>query len=96
MIKRILKRHIRLSPTEFDAIFGDSKFVITKTGDKIEVRRRPKFRFAASRGETLLLGDFSIGDWSKWLHLMQFMVVLGVVHLEEKQMYYSLKEKGGD
>ena len=92
VIKRVLRKHTRISTTEFDAIFGDSKFVTTKTGEKIEIRRRPKLRFMGARGETLLLGDvFAAGDWSKWLHLIQIMCVLGIVHLEEREMYYSLE-----
>ena len=99
VIKRVLRKHTRLSSREFDRIFWDSKFIITKTGEKIEVRRRPRFRFMGSKGGSFILGDvFSISDWSKWLQLTHIMWGLGIVHLEgslqgPKEIYYSLKEK---
>lgn len=99
VIKRVLKRHKRLSGREFDRVFGDSKFIVTPMGEKLEVRRRPKFRFMGGKGETFILGDiFAVSNWSKWLSLIQIMRGLGIVHLEgeEKEIYYSLKEKDGD
>lgn len=98
VIKRVLKRHKRLSANEFDRIFGDSKFVITKTGEKIEVRRRPRFRFMGSWGQTFILGGLftSASDLSKWLELTQTMCKLDIVsvHVEGaglEKIYYSLK-----
>jgi len=98
VIKRVLRKHTRISTTEFDRIFGDNRIKIdTKTGISHQVRPRPKFRFLGSRGETFIIGDiFSVAQWSKGVELIQFMCILGIVHLEEKEMYYSLKEKGGD
>ena len=101
VIKRVLKRHGRLSSMEFNKVFSDITRVVVnpKTGVSVEVRHRPKFRFVGAKGETFILGDvFSMGDWSKWLHLMQIMTMLDIVTihvggLDPEQVSYSLKEK---
>ena len=100
VIKRILRRHKKLSAREFDRIFGDSKiWTNPKTGVSHEIRLRPKFRFMCADGKAFILGDvFSAGDLSRWIHLVNIMGLLGIVEVTMRccEITYSLKEKGGD
>lgn len=100
VIKRILCRHKRLPAKEFDRIFGDTKiWTNPKTGISHQVRPRPKFRFMCADGKAFILGDvFSAGDLSRWIHLINIMVMLDIVEarFEALIINYSLKEKGGD
>ena len=95
VIKRVLRRHKKLSAKEFDRIFGDSSIWIDpKTGTSYLKTPRPKIRFICVDGKAVLLGDvFGMGYWSRWLHLTQIMTVLGIIGitLENDEITYRLK-----
>jgi hypothetical protein len=87
--QRILLRAMRdngLSQHRFDRLFGDESTKILPTGETVFVRKRPKLRFLSSDNKAFILGDvFSMGNWSKWLHLLQLMILSEIVIIEEKQ-----------
>ena len=82
-----------ITSAEFDKIFSDCKMTIRSDGITVSIRRKPKFRFM---GKYLMGSFFQMGDWSKWLHLTQIMIVedlLKAYKINDK-ITYSATDKG--
>ena len=84
LLRLIRRNNGRLHQDEFDRIFNNA---------------RPKVRFLISEDEAFILGTFTqaFSDWSRWLHLLQIMIVLGMVKTNEDRkgkVTYILQKKG--
>jgi len=92
VLRRILRRHGELSEMQFDRIFSDVKYVVRGDGTTVMVPRMRKVKIRPVHPDAFILGDLYGGRWSRWLNLLQFMVLAGQVRatMREGSVSYSL------
>ncbi len=91
ILKRIIRKHNKLSQHDFDNIFSNNYRKEMLDGSVKVFRRRLRFpMFQTLHG--FMLGDLYQGEWSKWLDLTQWMEVLSIVKIEtvNSEIFYSL------
>lgn len=98
VILRALRIKKGMTCEQFNILFGDFNYKVDSLGYTTRERKRPKFRFIPSMNSFLLGDMFGLGDWSKWLHLMQLMIELNLVEAEKVEggNFYRAKEKKND
>lgn len=98
VLLRILRKHGELSAPEFDRIFKGCKKRKWPDGTVELCKRKIHFLSKWPDEGTYIIGGFMPTEWSKWLHLTQMMIPLGLVsrRIEDGIAYYSLGDNNGN
>jgi len=94
IISLIKKHDGELTEDQFDKEFGDCFDEILPNGDTVRHRKRPRIEIWPMEGNAFILGSMIQGDWGKWLHLTQFMLVAGILSVKENdqgKVVYGVK-----
>lgn len=96
IIKRTICKYKKLSDVEFDRIFGDITKVIKPDGNVVLQIKPIRFRYflPGNRNAFLLGSMWPLGDWTKWLELIQLMGGLGIIKVTEEGDRYFYQIAG--
>lgn len=83
VLKRLIRKRGELSEKKFDLLFLNRSV------------RRPKVRFCGMTEHSVILGNLSLDDWSKWLHLLQIMVAMRSIDVgtDKDGVFYTINRE---
>jgi len=89
IILRIVRKHKELHQDEFDNIFSDYRTTVENGAFYHKSRR---LYLEALTRDTYILGGLLQGEYSKWLHLTQLMIMIGLIKtkMKNKKVVYYL------